>query len=143
MRRTGTTAPADVASAAAGAQLQTPQRALGFRLVQRQICLKTIVDPEHRHPAGAPDATRCPFQPHLGHPRLWQTAAGELFATAEPYTLELADLDWLLVAARELGLKVMLDGRSVYNPGSTFTVLITRPGSAVSLADLALPGRLR
>jgi len=136
------TAPADIASAGGGARLQTAQRAIGFRLVQRQICLKTIVDPEHRHPAGAPDATRCPFQPHLGHPRLWQTAAGELFATAEPYTLELADLDWLLAAARELGLKVMLDGRSVYNPGSTFTVLITRPGSAVSLADLALPTRL-
>ena len=136
------TAPADLASAGGGAQLQTAQRAIGFRLVQRQICLKRIVDPEHRHLAG-PHAPRCPFQPHLGHPRLWQTAAGELFATAEPYTLELADLDWLLAAARELGLKVMLDGRSVYNPGSTFTVLITRPGSAVTLADLALPGRLR
>jgi hypothetical protein len=36
----------------------------------------------------------------------------------------------------------MLDGRSVYNPGYTFTVLITRPGSAVNLADLALPTRL-
>ena len=137
------TASADLASAGGGAPLQTAQRAIGFRLVQRQICLRRVADPEHRHPAGAPDATRCPFQPHLGHPRLWQTAAGELFATAEPYTLELADLDWLLAAARELGLKVMLDGRSVYNPGSTFTVLITRPGSAVSLADLALPGRLR
>jgi len=56
--------------------------------------------------------------------------------------LELADLDWLLTAARELGLRVMLDGRSVYNPGYTFTVLITRPGSAVSLADLTLPIRL-
>lgn len=136
------TAPADLAFAGGGVRLQTAERATGFRLVQRQICLKRIVDPEHRHPAGTPDAPRCPFQPHLDHPRLWQTAAGELFATAEPYTLELADLDWLLAAARELGLKVMLDGRSVYNPGSTFTVLITRPGSAVSLADLALPTRL-
>jgi hypothetical protein len=136
------TAPADLASAGRGAQLQTAQRAIGFRLVQRQICLKRILDPEHRHPAGGPGAPRCPFQAHLGHPRLWQTAAGELFATAEPYTLELADLDWLLAAARELGLRVMLDGRSVYNPGSTFTVLITGPGSVVSLADLALPTRL-
>lgn len=136
------TAAADLASAGDGAQLQTAQRALGFRLVQRQICLKRIADPEHRHQVGGPDAPRCPFQAHLGHPRLWQTAAGELFATAEPYTLELADLDWLLAAARELGLKVMLDGRSVYNPGYTFTVLVTRPGSAVNLADLALPTRL-
>jgi hypothetical protein len=136
------TAPADLASAGEGVRLQTAQRALGFRLVQRQICLKRIADPEHRHPVGGPDGPRCPFQAHLGHPRLWQTAAGELFATAEPYTLELADLDWLLAAARELGLKVMLDGRSVYNPGYTFTVLITRPGSAVNLADLALPTRL-
>jgi hypothetical protein len=132
------TAPADLAPASGGAQLHTAQRAIGFRLVHRQICLKRIVDREHRHPGG-PDTPRCRFQAHLGHPRLWQTAAGELFATAEPYTLELADLDWLLAAARELGLKVMLDGRSVYNPGSTVTVLITRPGSAVSLADLALP----
>jgi hypothetical protein len=136
------TAPADLASAGGGTPLQTAQRALGFRLVQRQICLKRIADPGHLHPAGGPDDTRCPFQAHLRHPRLWQTAAGELFGTAEPYTLELADLDWLLAAARELGLKVMLDGRSVYNPGSTFTVLITRPGSAVTLADLALPTRL-
>jgi hypothetical protein len=136
------TAPAGIASAGGGAQLQTAQRAIGFRLVQRQICLRRVADPEHRHPAGGPDAPQCPFQPHLRHPRLWQTAAGELFATAEPYTLELADLDWLLAAARELGLRVILDGRSVYNPGSTFTVLITRPGSAVSLADLALPTRL-
>jgi hypothetical protein len=135
-------APADLASAGGGAQLQTAQRAPGFRLVQRHICLKRLVDPEHRHAGGGPDAPRCPFQAHLGHPRLWQTAAGELFATAEPYSLELADLDWLLTAAHELELRVMLDGRSVYNPGSTFTVLITRPGSAVTLADLALPIRL-
>jgi hypothetical protein len=136
------TAPADLASAGGGTQLQTARRALGFRLVQRQICLKRIADPGHRHPAGGPDATGCPFQAQLGHPRLWQTAAGELFATAEPYTLELAELDWLLTAAREVGLRVMLDGRSVYNPGYTFTILITRPGSAVNLADLALPTRL-
>jgi len=135
------TAPASFASAGEGTQLQTAQRALGFRLVQRQICLKRIAERGHRHPAGSPD-TGCPFQAHLRHPRLWQTAAGELFATAEPYTLELADLDWLLTASRELGLRVMLDGRSVYNPGYTFTVLITRPGSAVSLADLTLPIRL-
>jgi hypothetical protein len=136
------TVPADLVPAGGEAQLHTAQRAIGFRLVHRQICLKRIVDREHRHPAGGPDSPGCPFQAHLGHPRLWQTAAGELFATAEPYTLELADLDWLLAAARELGLHVMLDGRSVYNPGSTFTVLITRPGSTVSLADLALPTRL-
>jgi hypothetical protein len=122
--------------------LQTAQRAPGFRLLQRQICLKRIVDPEHRHPVPGPGAPGCRFQARLGHPRLWRTAAGELFATAEPYTLELADLDWLLTASRELGLTVTLDGRSVYNPGSTFTVLITRPGSAVTLAALALPTRL-
>jgi hypothetical protein len=136
------TAPAYLASAGEGTPVPTAQRALGFRLVQHGICLKRIVDPEHRHVAGGPQAPGCPFPAHLGHPRLWQTAAGELFATAEPYTLELVDLDWLLTAARELGLRVMLDGRSVYNPGYTFTILITRPGSAVNLADLALPTRL-
>jgi hypothetical protein len=136
------TAPAYLAPTGGVTPVQTAQRALGFRLVQRQICLKRIADPEHRHPMGGPDAPRCPFQAQLRHPRLWQTAAGELFATAEPYTLELAELDWLLTAAQELGLKVVLDGRSVYNPGYTFTVLITGPGSAVSLADLTLPIRL-
>jgi hypothetical protein len=132
-------APAYLASAGEGTQVQTAQRAFGFRLVQRQICLKKIVDPGHRHLEGGLDTPGCPFQAQLGHPRLWQTAAGELFATAEPYALELAELGWLLAAARELGLRVMLDGRSVYNPGYTFTILITRLGSAVNLADLALP----
>jgi hypothetical protein len=32
---------------------------------------------------------------------------------------------------------VILDGRSIYDPGHTFTVLITQKGSTVSLADLA------
>ncbi len=133
------TAPADLASGGGGAQMQTAQQVLGFRLVDTQACLRKVVDPEHRHPAGSLGDQECPFRVHLGHPRLWQTASGEMFATAEPFAMELAELDWLLTATRELGLKVMLDGRSVYNPGYTFTILITRPGSQVTLADLALP----
>jgi len=133
------TAPAYLAAGGGGTQLQTAQRAPGFRLVDSQACLKRIVDPGHRHPAGSVGAQGCPFQVRLGHPRLWQAASGELFATAEPFVVALAELDWLLTATRELGLKVMLDGRSVYNPGYTFTILITPPDSRVTLADLALP----
>jgi hypothetical protein len=112
-------------------------RALGFRLVQTQVCLKKLVDPSHRHSGAGVSTHGCPFQLHLGHPRLWRTATGELFATAEPAQVNLANLAWLIAASDELGLTVILDGRSIYDPGHTFTVLITQKDSAVSLAGLA------
>ena len=136
------TAPGYLVPAGGRAEVQTAQRALGFRLVPGQVCVKKIADAGHRHLGGGLGTHGCPFQLHLDHARLWRTAAGELFATAEPYAMQLADLDWLLTATQGLGLKVMLDGRSVYNPGYTFTILITRLGSPVTLADLALPTRL-
>ena len=112
-------------------------RVLGFRLVQNQICLKKLVDPAHRHSGAGVSTHGCPFQLRLGQSRLWRTAAGELFATAEPEQVDLADLEWLQTASRELGLAVTLDGRSMYNPGYTFTILITQQGSSVSLDPLA------
>jgi len=112
-------------------------RALGFRLIQTRICLKKLVDPGHRHSGGGVSTHGCPFQLRLDHPRLWRSTAGELFATAEPYQLDLEGLAWLLTASRDLGLAVTLDGRSMYNPGHTFTVLITRQDSEVSLENLA------
>jgi hypothetical protein len=121
---------------AAGAQAARA-KALGFRLLQNQICVKKLVDPAHRHTGAGVSTHGCPFQLHLGHPRLWRTADGELFATAEPDQVDLADLEWLIAASHELGLTVTLDGRSMYSPGHTFTVLITVKGSRVSLAGLA------
>lgn len=112
-------------------------RALGFRLVKTQVCLKKLVEPSHRHSGAGVSTHGCPFQLHLGHPRLWRTATGELFATAEPAQVDLANLAWLIATSDELGLTVILDGRSTYDPGHTFTVLITQKGSGVSLADLA------
>ena len=109
-------------------------KALGFRLVQAQICVKKLVDPAHRHSGAGVSTHGCPFQLHLDHPRLWRTASGELFATADPSQVDLADLAWLLTASSELGLTVTLDGRSMYNPGHTFTVPITQHGSRRSLA---------
>jgi hypothetical protein len=121
-----------------GTELQAAwARALGFRLIQNQICLKKIVDPSHRHSGAGVSTHGCPFQLRLEHPRLWRTAAGELFATAEPSQVDLADLAWLITASRELGLTVTLDGRSMSNPGHTFTILITGHGSHVSLDGLA------
>lgn len=121
---------------AAGAQAARA-KALGFKLVQNQICLKKLVDPAHRHTGAGVSTHGCPFQLYLEHPRLWRTAGGEMFATAEPDQVDLADLEWLIATSRDLGLAVTLDGRSMYDPGHTFTILITRQGSEVSLADLA------
>ncbi len=112
-------------------------KALGFRLVQNQICLKKLVDPAHRHTGAGVSKHGCPFQLHLARPRLWRAAGGELFATAEPDQADLAGLEWLIVASRDLGLTVTLDGRSMSDPGHAFTILITVKGSQVSLADLA------
>jgi hypothetical protein len=132
------TAPDYPPSSAEQAQVQAARaRALGFRLVQTQVCLKKLVDPAHRHSGAGVSTHGCPFQLHLDRPRLWRTASGELFATAEPAQADLADLAWLIGASGELGLTVILDGRSIYDPGHTFTVLITQKGSTVSLAGLA------
>lgn len=111
-------------------------RALGFRLIQTQVCLKKLVDPAHRHSGAGVSTHGCPFQLHLDRPRLWRAVSGELFATAEPARVDLASLAWLTAAGDELGLAVILDGRSIYDPGHTFTVLITHKGSTVSLAGL-------
>jgi hypothetical protein len=124
-------------SGAGGPEAQMARaRALGFRLAQTQICLKKLVDPGHKHSGGGLSRHGCPFQLRLDHPRLWRSATGELFATAEPHQLDLEGLAWLLTASRDLGLAVTLDGRSMYDPGHTFTVLITRQGSEVSLEKL-------
>jgi hypothetical protein len=121
---------------AAGAQAARA-KALGFKLVQNQVCLKKLVDPSHRHTGAGVTTHGCPFQLHLERPRLWRTAGGELFATAEPDQVDLADLEWLSATSRDLDLAVTLDGRSMHNPGHTFTILITLQGSRVSLAGLA------
>jgi hypothetical protein len=59
-------------------------RALRFRLVQTQVCLKKLVDPAHQHSGAGVGTHGCPFQLHLDRPPLWRTASGELFATTEP-----------------------------------------------------------
>ena len=81
---------------------------------------------------------RCPYELRLDHPRMWRTSDGELFATADPYNLRLEDLEPLLTISRELGLDVRLDGQSIYYPGHTFNITITRSGSRAWLgtADL-------
>jgi hypothetical protein len=144
----------DLSVAGLDAQLARAE-SLGFTLVRGTVpCLKKLIDPEHRHaedarteaeydrladavyPGGPPRNPRslvCPYEFGFDHARLWRTAAGELFATADPYDLELADLERLAVAERDLGLRVELRGMTMYAPGYTFMVLITRPGSSVRI----------
>lgn len=93
------------------------------------LCLKKIVNPEYRHKAADIGGLECPYELRLDHPRMWRTADGELFATADPYNVQLEDLEPLLAISRELGLDVAVDGRSLYYPGHTFTITITRRGS--------------
>ncbi len=112
-------------------------KAHGFRLVQPRVCLKRLVDPAHRHSGAGLSKHGCPFQLHLDRPRLWRTASGELFATAEPDRAGRTELAWLLAVSGELGLAVAFDGRSVSDPEHAFTVLITQPGSTVSLTGPA------
>jgi hypothetical protein len=102
-------------------------KSLGFKYVDAARCLKKIVEPGYRH-----KESPCPFELRLDHPRLWRTSTGELFATADPYNLDLEDLEGLREISRELRLDVRLHGSSVYNPGHTFTILITRKGSSVT-----------
>src|SRR5258708_25407462 len=101
-------------------------KALGIKYVDAGRCLNKLVEPDYRH-----KESKCPYELGLDHPRLWRTSTGELFATADPYHLDLEDLDGLRAVSRELGLDVWLYGDSVYNPGRTFTILITRKGSSV------------
>ena len=107
-------------------------KALGIKYVDSSRCLKKLVDPEYRHKAADPGHLKCPFELRLDHPRLWRTSTGELFATADPYNVDLEELEWLVAVSRDLGLDVRVDGESVYNPGRTFTICITRKGSDVA-----------
>ena len=104
----------------------------GIRRVP-SLCLKKILNPGYRHRASDAHGLECPYDLSLDHPRMWRTPEGELFATADPYHIELEDLEPLLSVSRELGLDVTLDGRSIYYPGHTFTIIITRRGSQARL----------
>jgi hypothetical protein len=121
-----------------GAQIARAE-SLGFTLVREVVCLRKLIYPEHRDEGDARTeaeaerlaAQRCPYRLTLDHARLWRAADGELFATAEPYHLRLGQLDGLAATARELGLRVRLGGMSMYAPGYTLMVLITRPDSSI------------
>jgi hypothetical protein len=103
-------------------------KAHGIKQVS-SLCLKKIVNPEYRHKTADMDGRKCPYELRLDHPRMWRTSDGELFATADPYHVQLKDLEPLLTISRELDLDVTVDGRSVYYPGHTFTITITQRGS--------------
>ena len=108
-------------------------KALGIKRVSG-LCLKKIVTPGYRHKASDNYGQDCPYELGLDHPRMWRTSDGELFATADPYHMELKDLEPLLMVSRELGLDIRVDGRPIYNPGHTFHILITRHGSHARLS---------
>ena len=65
----------------------------------------------------------------LDHPRLWLDKHGRHVFTAEPYRLEFDDLAAVAAEVKQLGLRVRLNGRSPWNPGRTFLILITREES--------------
>jgi hypothetical protein len=120
----------------------------GYMLVHGVVCMKKLVDQDHRHPedarteaeydrlanvvfpGGPPRSPRtcCPYQLGMDHARMWRTGAGTLFATADPYHLDLGELDELRARATELGLQVTVSAKSMYAPGQTIMVVINGPG---------------
>lgn len=62
----------------------------------------------------------------LDHPRRWTDREGRPVVTAEPYGQDGESLADLLRELAELGLTVLVDGRSPYYPGSTILILMRR-----------------
>lgn len=126
----------------AGSDAQTARaRSLGFTRVRGVVCLKKLIDPKHRDAGDARSdaeyrrlsARGCPYVLGFDHPRLWRTETGELFATADEYHLGPHDCERLRAAERNLGVSVALSGMTMYAPGYTIMILVTAPGSSVSI----------
>lgn len=118
-------------------------RSLGFTFVPGAVCLRKLIEPAHRHAYEARSDTeydrlraepyRC-YEIGFDHPRLWRTSDGELFATADEYNeVDLAALEQLRAAERDLGVRVSLSGMTMYAPGYTLMILVTAPGSQVHI----------
>jgi len=73
----------------------------------------------------------CVCQLHHGlldHSRMWLDADGKHVLTGEPYETTGEELAALVTDVTDLGLHVVLSGRSPWNPGNTLLLLI-RQGS--------------
>jgi hypothetical protein len=114
---------------------------LGFTFVPGVVCLRKLTDPEHRHQEDSRtdaeydrlERQKCPYLLGMDHSRLWRTSAGGVFATADPYHLDLDKLDELRARAAELGLTVAVTSMTMYAPGYTLMVLVTPPGVGVRI----------
>lgn len=68
----------------------------------------------------------CERHPHhlLDHARVWLNDRGEHVYTCEPYNISSRQLAAFLQDLHEYGLKATLSGRSPWNPGATFLILV-------------------
>lgn len=68
----------------------------------------------------------------LDHGRIWLDEDGDRVLTGEPYGLSGETLCRFVQDCRDLGLRVRVDPRSPWNPGSTLLLIVTNPNEEKS-----------
>lgn len=66
------------------------------------------------------------FSHLLDHGRAWRCPAGHVIITGEPYDADGSELAALAAFCDAHGLDMIVSGRSTWNPGDTFLIIVRR-----------------